>query len=129
MSLNRESCLTQLGFRFGRNGPHAARTIMFGDLQILLSSVQADADKAAYSEEVVANNLMGKPTKKARELALRHLAILYGLHPSLAVFRVFRRFWSLDEAARPFLAVLVALARDPRVAGKLGPAMQGVPSG
>ena len=113
MFFARESRLTQLGFRFGRNGPHAARTMMLGDLQILFSGVPADAGKAAYSEEVVANNLLGKPTKKVRELAFRHLGTLYGLQPSLAVFRVFRRFWTLDEAARPVLALLVALARDP----------------
>ncbi|QDX21470.1 hypothetical protein FP568_09545 [Pandoraea pnomenusa] len=33
----RESLLSQLGFRFGINGPHAARTMMLDDLRLLLS--------------------------------------------------------------------------------------------
>jgi len=35
MSDRRNALLTQLGFRFGTNGPHAARTMMLDDLSVL----------------------------------------------------------------------------------------------
>lgn len=38
MSDRRQDLLTQLGFRFGSNGPHAARTMMLDDLQVLLTA-------------------------------------------------------------------------------------------
>lgn len=78
-----------------------------------LSRLPMDAGRADYIREVVELNALAKPTRKARELALRHLATLYGLDRSLAVFRAFRRLWASDEAAAPVLALFVALARDP----------------
>lgn len=113
----REHLLTQLGFRFGTNGSHAARTMMLGDLALLFERLPADAGRADCAKEIVESNVLGKPTRKARELALRHLAALYGLDPSLAMFRALRRLWAVDEAARPLLALSVALARDPLLRG------------
>lgn len=113
MTEQREALLVQLGFRFGINGPHAARTMMLDDLNLLMANTPADATRADYASAVVADNVLGKPTKKARELALRHLAALYGLDPMNPLFRGLRRFWPLDEAARPLLALALALARDP----------------
>jgi hypothetical protein len=113
----RERLLSQLGFRFGTNGPHAARTMMLDDLRTLLADVPASAPRAAYAEAVVDRNLLAKPTRKARELAFRHLATLYGLDPGVPLFRVLRRLWDLSEAGQPFLALLVALARDPLLRG------------
>ena len=109
----KENLLSKLGFRFGTNGPHAARTMMLEDISTLCSHLPVNASRANYAREAIELNSLGKPTKKARELALRHLSTLYGLDPSLAVFRVFRRLWASDEAARPVLALFVALARDP----------------
>lgn len=78
-----------------------------------LSRLPMDAGRADYTREVVELNALAKPTRKARELALRHLATLYGLDPSLAVFRAFRRLSASDETAAPVLTLFVALARDP----------------
>jgi hypothetical protein len=114
---SREVLLSKLGFRFGTNGPHAARTMMLEDLRVLLAEVPAGAPRSAYAEAVVERNVLGKPTKKARELALRHLSTLYGLDTSVPLFRVLRRLWPLSEAGQPFLALLVALARDPLLRG------------
>ena len=113
MAKGREHLLTGLGFRFGANGPHAARTMMLEDIALVASHLPVDADRADYAREVVELDSLGTPTKKARELALRHLWILYGLDSSLAIFRAFRRLWACDAAARPVLALFVALARDP----------------
>lgn len=112
----REDCqplLASLGFRFGINGPHAARTMMLDDLRLLLAHTPKDATRANYREAVVEENLLGKPTRMARELALRHLTTLYTLDPISPVFRALLRLWPLDPAAQPLLALAAALARDP----------------
>jgi hypothetical protein len=117
VTLQRETLLAQLGWRFGINGPHAARTMMLDDLRTLLAHTPTDASRADYAHSIVVDNVLGKSTRKARELAYRHLATLYGLDTSNAVFRALRRLWPLDESAQPLLALAVALARDPLLRG------------
>ncbi len=109
----REQNLSKLGFRFGLNGPHAARTMMLDDLRLLLAHTPASASRAEYAEAIMGANVLGKATKKARELALRHLSVLYGLEVANPIFRALRRLWPLDPAAQPVLALAIALARDP----------------
>lgn len=117
MSIAKEQLLAKLGFRFGANGPHSARTMMLDDLQLLFSHVPANATRADYSQAVFTENILSKPTKKSRELALRHLTALYGLDIQLPLFRALRRLWPVDEAAQPVLALTAALARDPLLRG------------
>ena len=117
MTLVRESLLTKLGFRFGSNGPHAARTMMLDDLVALFARLPVTARREDYSAEIIDGNCLGKPTRKARELAFRHLSVLYGLDPDQAVFSALRRLWRGEEAARPVLALTAALARDPLLRG------------
>jgi len=112
-----QALLSRLGFRFGVNGPHAARTMMLDDLRMLLAHTVLESTRADYESAVVDANVLGKPTRKARELAFRHLATLYSLDPKNAIFRALRRLWPLDEAAQPLLALTVALARDPLLLG------------
>lgn len=113
MTEAREQLLTKLGFRFGINGPHAARTMMLDDLQLLLAHTPPGASRADFAAAIVAENVLGKSTKKARELALRHLATLYGLDEANPIFRALRRLWPLEGAAQPLLALAASLARDP----------------
>ena len=61
----------------------------------------------------ISGNVLGKATKKARELALRHLSVLYGLDGGNPIFRALRRLWPLHALAQPVLALAVALTRDP----------------
>jgi hypothetical protein len=117
VSERRQSLLTQLGFRFGINGPHAARTMMLDDLRLLFAQTPHDATRSDYISAVIDGNVLGKPTRKARELALRHMATLYALDPANPIFRALRRLWPLNEAAQPLLALAVALARDPLLRG------------
>jgi hypothetical protein len=105
--------LAKLGFRFGMNGPHAARTMMLDDLRLLLSHTPVQATRDDYVSAIVEDNVLGKPTRMARELALRHMANLYALDLANPIFRALRRLWSLNAAAQPLLALVVALARDP----------------
>ena len=86
---------------------------MLDDLQTLLAHTPAEASRADYGHAIVAENVLGKSTRKARELALRHLSTLYGLETTNPMFRMLRRLWPLDASAQPLLAVVVALARDP----------------
>lgn len=113
----RHELLTGLGFRLGINGPHAARTMMLEDLRTLLSHLPADSTRPDYAHAVVVENLLGKSTRSARELAFRHLAALYALDLANPIFGALRRLWALDEAAQPVLALAVALARDPLLRG------------
>lgn len=117
MTEPQESLLTQLGFRFGINGPHAARTMMLDDLRLLFAHTSPGASRSDYVDAVVAENVLGKPTKKARELALRHLESLYGLSDANPLYRALRRLWTANESAQPMLALAVALARDPLLRG------------
>jgi hypothetical protein len=91
--------------------------MMLDDLRLLLAHTPPHATRADYAAAVVNENVLGKPTKKARELALRHLATLYACDTSNPIFRILRRLWPLDEAAQPLLALAVALARDPLLRG------------
>ena len=117
MSVTKQQLLTKVGFRFGANGPHSARTMMLDDLHVLFSHVPADGARADYTQSVCVENILGKPTKKSRELALKHLTTLYGLDTQLPLFRALRRLWLVDVAAQPVLALTAALARDPLLRG------------
>ena len=113
MADDHEQALIKFGYRCGRSGAHASRTMMLAELSTLLANVPPGAARCDYRREVVDANTLDKPTRKARQLTFHHLVELYGLDPSLAVFRVFRQLWNLDEQARPVLALMVALVRDP----------------
>lgn len=86
---------------------------MLDDLRVLLAHTPPSASRADYAAAIVAENVLGKSTKKARELALRHLSTLYGLDGANPIFRLMRRLWPSDRSAQPLLALLVALTRDP----------------
>lgn len=101
------------GFRAGQRGTHTSRTIMLDELAQLLDAVPSDAPRSEYAEAVVAGNCLGKPTLATRKSSLQRLCELYGLDPRSILFRALRQLWVGDEAARPALALLLALARDP----------------
>lgn len=111
--LNTEGLLKSLGFKFGINGVHAARTMMLVDLRKLLQHAPSSSTKQEYKSWVVEHNLLAKPSSKARELAFRHLSDLYDLSLENPIFRVLLQLWHSNEGAQPLLACLAALARDP----------------
>lgn len=86
---------------------------MLAEITSLLADLPSDASRTDYLHAVVERNLLGKPTRRARELTSKHLTSLYALEPSVTLFRVFRKLWDLDVTARPMLALTMALARDP----------------
>lgn len=112
--------LVRLGFRAGTSGAHAARTMMFADLERVLDHLGHEPARVAdVRRAIVDENLLGRATAYARREAAKRLTELYGLDDRFALFRALRRLWSVDEAARPALALLVAMARDAILRGAM----------
>jgi hypothetical protein len=127
-TLPKTSVSSLLGFRTGPSGTHAARTMMLADLATLFEHTPADAAREDYAAAVVTRNVLGKPSRKARELALKHLRALYGLDPETPIFRALRRLWPVSLESQPLLALTAALARDPLLRGTF-PFVEGKPLG
>lgn len=105
--------LIKAGFRIGDIGTHTSRTIMFKELRLLLADQNPQASRADYVSAIVNQNCLGKKTVSTRKLSCQRLSELYGLNPSVLLFRVLRSLWQVDENGRPLLALLTCLARDP----------------
>lgn len=105
--------LESAGFRLGDKGTHTSRTMMLAELEAVMAASPESATRADYASAIIEGNCLDKPTASTRRLSNQRLGELYGLDPSLPIFRVLRRLWFVDEKARPQLALLIALARDP----------------
>nr|WP_102260246.1 hypothetical protein [Enterovibrio norvegicus] len=105
--------LTQLGFKFGKNGAHSARSMMIEELQHLLFSRDESASKDDFEDDIVNFNILHKPTEKSRQLTYRHLVDLYALDKQVLLFQVLRKWWEKHEESQPILALQLAVARDP----------------
>ncbi len=103
----------RIGFRSGQKGTHTSRTIMLAELTALFATVSDDGDRGQYASAIIDANCLGKPTASTRKLTNQRLGELYALDPTMPIFRALRRLWPINEAGRPLLALLVALARDP----------------
>ncbi|WP_150138108.1 DUF1819 family protein [Candidatus Enterovibrio escicola] len=108
-----ENTLSQIGFKFGKNGAHSARSMMIEELKELLFARDESATKKDYEDDIINFNILHKPTEKSRSLTFRHLVDLYGMSMDVPLFNVFRKWWELSEDAQPMLALQLAIARDP----------------
>lgn len=86
---------------------------MLDELALLFDRADQQAGIQDYKRLAVAENALGKATQKTRQLTFKHLVDLFGLDPSIPVFRVFRILWDADASARPVLTLMLALVRDP----------------
>jgi len=102
-----------LGFRDGTSSVHTSRTMMLGELSLVLEHVGPKAKADEYLAAVVEQNVLGKPTQTTRKRTAQRLVELYALDQTRPVFRLLRHFWTADASARPILALLAAVARDP----------------
>lgn len=103
----------RMGFRFGDKGTHTSRTIMFEELALLFQECPENATREDYITAIVDHNCLGKRTVATRKISSQRLRELYGLDPSLLLFRVLRYCWQTDGEGRSLLALLAAMARDP----------------
>ncbi len=94
-------------------GTHTSRTMMLAELDSLLAATPESADAAVLKAAVIDQNVTGKKTLSGRNRTYRYLRELYALDPSHLSYRALRDLWNVDPMARPLLALLSALARDP----------------
>ncbi len=117
-----------LGFR-DEGGTHSSRTLMLAELRLLLAATPPAAVMQDFRHAVVVDNVLEKRTATTREHTVRKLKALYGLDPTLPVYRILRTLWDHDTQAQPLLALLCAVARDPLLRGSVDavlPARPGV---
>ena len=101
------------GFDFEGCGAHTSRTIMFNELETLLSYINnPKATKEEYRKAIEEDNCLGKRSLMTRKLTMRHLSVLYTLSQEIPIFRILRYFWSRDIEGRPLMALLCAYVRD-----------------
>ncbi len=112
------------GFRQGDRGTHSSRTLMFSELFDLLNCTNRDSSREDYSTAILEGNVLHKPTSAGRVQARQRLIELYALDPEIPLFRVFRGFWDSAGDARPQLALLLALARDPLLRATAPPILE-----
>lgn len=103
----------QAGFRLGQGGTHSSRTLMLTELEGVLGAVPVTGTRSAYADAIIASNCLGKSTAATRRASYQRLTELYALDPTVPLFRVLRVLWEMDPGARPLLAMLASLARDP----------------
>ena len=101
------------GFKDGNHTAHTSRTMMLQEISRLFDLLPDTAGFSDYSRAVVEDNALEKSTVKNRKLTIRHLKDEYGLSPEIPIFRHLRRLWSINTDARPLLALLCAVGRDP----------------
>jgi hypothetical protein len=83
--------------------------MMLAELTELLGSGAADRP----ADAILRDNVLGKPSIRARQAALCRLRLLYGVGEARPICTIFRRLWDKDREGRLMLALLCALARDP----------------
>lgn len=105
--------LREFGIRLGNKGTHTSRTIMLVELERLLEECPPQAPRDEYAAAILERNCLGKRTAATRKLSLQRLRELYGLDPTIPLFRLLRLLWQAERSGRPLLALLTALARDP----------------
>lgn len=105
----------RFGFSTRKSGGHMARSMMLTELRILLAAVPAAAGRQDYRAAILEGNALGKPTFSSRQKSEKHLYELYGLDPSLALFRLLRRFAAEDPESLPLLALVCVFCRDPQL--------------
>jgi hypothetical protein len=104
-----EDRMVRAGIKPRGGGPHQSKTMMLAELTTLLASRATDRP----TEAIVRDNLLGKPSVRAREAAVYRLRQLYGIGEAWPICVVLHRLWDRDPPGRPLLALLCALARDP----------------
>ncbi len=99
------------GIRLNGGGAHQSKTMMFEELNLLLST--GARTPAELTLAAIDDNVLDKDTKNSRILTYRHMVSLYGLNIQPALTKVLMRLWINDPVGRRLNCLLVSLARDP----------------
>ncbi len=100
---------------------------MLDEIEAVLASAPPDADRDKYAAAIVEANCLQKPTASTRRSSNQRLGELYALDPRVGLFRVLRQLWETDPVARPQLAMLGVLARDPLFMASAQPVLSLLP--
>jgi hypothetical protein len=103
----------EYGFISERLGAHLARTIMVEELELLFRACTVLSEEHDYRKAIIEENVLLKKTTGTRKETEYRLRQLYGLSPSIFVFKVMRELWDVTNQSHPLLALLCALTRDP----------------
>lgn len=103
--------LVAFGFRLKGGGAHQSKTMMLQELDALLAigHFTGNEIKAAAVDQ----NILGKSTRKTREITFRNLSSLFGLVEQPPMTKILFKLWQADTDGHRLQALLVALARDP----------------
>ncbi len=85
---------------------------MLNELSLVLDGISPDAPASRYRGAIIDDNILGKATRSTRLKTTEHLTALYGLDPTVALFRLLRSYWASEQEGRPMLAFLAASGRD-----------------
>lgn len=96
----------------GKLSTHASRTMMLGELALLLEAVPAGSSPDDYRWAVLEDNVLLKGSAPTRKKSLRHLRELYVLDERAILFSALRTLWTHDPPSLPLLALLSAVTRD-----------------
>jgi hypothetical protein len=112
ITVNLPSGLLPFGFSYNRTGGHMARSMMLQELEGICRSMPEESAPSDYQRAIEQENLLGKPTFGSRQKTYRHLVELYGLNPSLPLFRVLRRLATEDPVSTPLMGMICCFCRD-----------------
>jgi hypothetical protein len=104
-----------LGLSKASHGGHTARSMMFLEMRTLVRAMPLTATRYEFTQAILEENLLEKPTLSSRKKSLRHLIELYGMDPSKALFRVLWELGHADSDSIPQLCLVCAYARDPQL--------------
>jgi hypothetical protein len=107
--------INSLGFSNAGVGGHSARSMMYVEMQVLIRSMPISATKRDFGEAITDENILEKRTQSSRRKSLRHLTELYGLDPSMALFRALWQLGHSDFESLPQLCLVCVYARDPQL--------------
>lgn len=91
---------------------HASRTMMLGELALLLEAVPTGSSPGDYRRAVLGDNVLLKGSGPTRKKSLQHLRELYILDERDTLFSALRTLWTHDPPSLPLLALLAAVTRD-----------------
>ena len=88
---------------------------MFLEMHALVRAMPLTVTKNDFTEAIIEENILEKPTLISRKKSLRHLMDIYGMDPSKTLFRVLWELAHADSDSLPQLCLVCAYARDPQL--------------